>query len=446
MPLTDAMLTRLYDAYTAAGAVTTDSRRIMPGAIFFALRGENFDGNDYAAQALTTGAALCVVDREEAVVDDRCVLVDDSLEVLQALARHHRQTLGIPILAITGSNGKTTTKELAARVLACKYRLSVTRGNLNNHIGVPLTLLAMTRQTEFGIVEMGASRQGEIALLCSIAEPDYGLITNVGKSHLEGFGGAEGVRKGKGEMLDYLAAHGRPAFYPEESDALREMAAERIGLKTMPYSTDGLQPLAPGEGGTLRLAIKQGDLGLCCKSETLDSHLVGDYNLFNVAAALALAACFGVAAPLALRAIESYVPDNARSQRRATARNILYIDSYNANPSSMQASILNFSRIGRAGYESVLILGDMLELGKYSDAEHDAILALAQELPFDRVYLVGGEFRSALLRVAPPPSGYEAFGTVDDLCAFLQAVPIGRAQVLIKGSRGIHLERIEPYL
>ena len=294
----------LYALFRRYPHVSTDTRRIEPESIFFALRGATFDGNRFVNEALTKGAAWAVADDPAAAgTDARVLVVDDTLRTLQELARTHRRTLGIPILAVAGSNGKTTTKELTSRVLGSRFALHATRGNLNNHIGVPLTLLAMTPDTEFGIVEMGASACGEIAGLASIAEPDYGILTNIGRAHLEGFGGPEGVRRGKGELFDYLAAHGGLAFVPDEDPTLVAMAAERPSLHVERYSR------------TL--------------ADNIPSHLEGEYNRYNIAAAAAIGRHFGISDADIRRAVAGYIPDNNRSQRTETRRNTLIVDCYN---------------------------------------------------------------------------------------------------------------------
>ena len=378
--------------------------------IFFALRGERFDGNRFAVGALDAGAAYAVIDdpavavQADAAHADRLFVVKDVLEALQALAREHRRRLGIPILAITGSNGKTTTKELVTRVLAERYVVRATEGNLNNHIGVPLTLLSMTRDTEMGIVEMGASACGEIALLASIAEPDYGILTNIGRAHLEGFGGPEGVRRGKGELFDYLAAHGGEAFIPEEDPILMAMAAERPALRVTRYSRRG--------------------------AETFENHLEGEYNRFNVAAAIAVGRHFDIPDERIRRAIAGYIPDNNRSQRMQTDRNTLIVDCYNANPSSMHASVGNFLAEPLGGRSRrVLILGDMLELGAWSEEEHRQVILQAAQDPAAELLLVGGEFA-------------RAYASCAELAEALAAAPLHDALILVKASRGIGLERI----
>ena len=353
-------MSELYDIFRRHPRISTDTRRIEPGSVFFALHGATFDGNRFAADALSKGAAYAVVDDPAAVSGDRTVLVGDTLEALQELAREYRRELAIPILAISGSNGKTTTKELVSRVLAERFEVYATHGNLNNHIGVPLTLLAMTRDTEFGVVEMGASACGEIALLASIAEPNYGILTNIGRAHLEGFGGPEGIRRGKGELLDYLAV-GR--YFDIDGERIR--------------------------------------------------HAVG-----------------------------SYMPDNNRSQRTETERNTLIVDCYNANPSSMRASVLNFLAEPAGGRSRrVLILGDMLELGAWSEQEHRDIVALAARNPDAELMLVGGEFARACADMEPQPANTALFPSREELIAELRRRPVENAFVLVKGSRGIGLEK-----
>ena len=409
-------MSELYDIFREHPHISTDTRNIGADSIFFALRGATFDGNRFAAEALDKGAAYAVVDDPAAVTDDRMVLVGDTLGALQELAREHRRRLAIPILAISGSNGKTTTKELVSRVLAERFEVYATRGNLNNHIGVPLTLLAMTRDTRFGVVEMGASACGEIALLASIAEPNYGILTNIGRAHLEGFGGPEGVRRGKGELFDYLAANGGRAFVPREDEMLTNMAAERDGLAAEYYS--------------ITLA------------EDLENHLEGHYNRFNIAAAVAVGRYFDVADERIRHAVGSYVPDNNRSQRTETGRNTLIVDCYNANPSSMRASVANFlAEPPGTRTRRLLILGDMLELGAWSAEEHAAVIRLAAQAPQTEVMLVGTEFARAHAGMEPQPARITLFADREHLIAALRAHPVDNALVLIKGSRGIGLEK-----
>ncbi|GHV00521.1 UDP-N-acetylmuramoyl-tripeptide--D-alanyl-D-alanine ligase [Bacteroidia bacterium] len=461
------IIERLYDIFLqCGGVVSTDTRTIAPGSLFFALRGERFDANAFAASALEAGAAFAVVDNpalagvEADVTDDtlayavpapdvaavptsqndpdtglrgRFVVVPDVLEALQQLARHHRQTLGVPLLAITGSNGKTTTKELVARVLACKFAVSVTRGNLNNHIGVPLTLLAMTAETQLGIVEMGASARGEIALLCRIAMPNYGLITNIGRAHLEGFLSPEGVRAGKGELFDCLQSTLGTAFYCECNETVAGMVRERRELPSVLYPCYELaQP-------------QQGLIAVKYHGETLPTRLVGDYNRYNVSAAIAIGEYFGVPRGEIAAAIASYNPDNHRSQRIDTGRNTLIADCYNANPSSMMAALENFAA-EPSPLPRMVILGDMLELGEYSATEHRRIVDMTLEAGFGRVFLVGEHFCRVLGAGSVGSVGgasvgpVRCFATLDALREELRAHPLTGHLILLKSSRGIGLE------
>ena len=413
----ETSISDLYDLYRAHPHVSTDTRHIEPGSIFFALRGANFDGNRFAREALDKGAAAAVCDDPAAVVDPRIRLVGNTLTALQQLARLHRRMLGIPILAISGSSGKTTTKELISRVLAARFRIYATHGNLNNHIGVPLTLLAMTPETQFGIVEMGASACGEIALLASIAEPDYGLLTNIGRAHLGGFGGPEGVRRGKGELFDFLASHGGRAFVRKEDQTLCEMAAERPSLAVEYYATS----LADG----------------------VESHLEGGYNRFNIAAAVAVGRWFGVPEEAIRRAVADYMPDNHRSQRIETRRNTIIADCYNANPGSMRAAVENVLNepLGERR-RRVLILGDMLELGAWSTPEHEAVIRQATQDRSAEVMLVGGEFARAWETMDAKPEGVTLCASQEELRQRLEEQPVDNALVLVKGSHGIGLEKV----
>lgn len=409
-------MSKLYDLFQQHPRISTDTRRIEPGSIFFALHGATFDGNRFAADALAKGAVCAVVDDPSAVTNERMVLVDDTLRALQELAREHRRRLGIPLLAIAGSNGKTTTKELVARVLARRFRLHATHGNLNNHIGVPLTLLSIPAGTEFAVVEMGASACGEIDCLASIARPDYGILTNIGRSHLEGFGGPEGIRRGKGELFDRLAATGGTAFVRREDATLTEMAAERPSLATQYYS----EHLA----------------------DDVPSCLEGDYNRYNIAAAVAIGRHFGVPDEEIRQAIASYRPANNRSQRLETSRNTLIIDCYNANPTSMRAALESFGRESLADRSRrIAILGDMRELGAWTREEHRAMLGLAAQLPRIELYLVGEAFAQASREVPELPVA-GLYPTCDHLLDELRRNPPADALILVKGSHSIGLERV----
>ena len=410
---------RLYQHFISSTSVTTDSRKIESASLFFALHGASFDGNDYAIQALEQGASVAVIDRKDILesnpqYSERLFLVEDTLQALQSLAQEHRRRLAIPIIAIAGSNGKTTTKELVSRVLAEKFEVSTTKGNLNNHIGVPLTLLAMNDQTEFGVVEMGASACQEIALLCSIAEPNYGILTNIGLSHLEGFGGVEGIRRGKGELFDHLNENGGRAFVPQEDSTLCSMAQEREDLAIEYYS----RTIAEG----------------------FKSNLTGDYNRYNIAAAVEIGRYFGVADERIAEAILSFEPDNNRSQAVKTERNQLIVDCYNANPSSMEVALDNIATMEAA--HKVLILGDMLELGEWSEEAHINILRKADGVA-EHIILVGNEFAKAFVAVGEElQSNYSLYPTTAEALEALENNPINDSLILLKGSRGIKLENL----
>lgn len=407
---------RLYELFCGSKGVITDSRKVVGGELFFALQGENFDGNIYAARALEAGAAAAVVDNPQVAEDERYIVVPNVLDALQSLARHHRRQLSATVLAITGTNGKTTTKELVATVLSSRFRTYYTQGNLNNHIGVPLTLLSVPCDAEFLVVEMGASAVGEIALLASIAEPDYGLITNIGRAHLEGFGGEQGVCRGKGELYDALSQRGGVAIYRKDDAKLARMVAERADLRAVGY------------GSTL--------------AEGVESNLVGDYNRFNVAAALAVGELFGVSRQQAEAAIGGYVPSNNRSQSLRTKRNLLTVDCYNANPSSMAVAVMNHAGAKCEGCSSrVMILGDMLELGEWSRQEHTLLLERALSSGVDRVMTVGRNFMDVAAGYAEEGS-LECYVDVEELRERLQKSPLEGAFVLVKGSRGVGLERV----
>lgn len=437
----------IYSIYTKGSKrVTTDSRAVTNGDLFVALRGDNFDGNLFAETALKSGAMAVVVDSRFAqseagaacVGDSRYIIVEDTLEALQKLANHHRRALGIEIIALTGSNGKTTTKELIIRTLAVKYRVSATRGNLNNHIGVPLTLLSFTSDIQIGIVEMGANHLHEIESLCCIAQPNCGLITNVGRAHLEGFGGTQGVRQGKGEMFDHLASSGGVAIYPTHDNTISDMIEERslMGLKAEGYS------------------LSDYDLSICDSSEQtlcVQSHdtkyhtaLVGDYNINNIAAALAVGRHYGVDIEDALPAMTQYSPDNNRSQVVVREGNTLYMDAYNANPSSMEAALANFDSLEVS--PKALIIGDMRELGNYSAAEHRALLErIAAMDRIETVILVGEHLTKALDAVRDrftKITDLHNFTTVSHAADYLAQHPIRDSHILVKGSRGIALEKL----
>lgn len=418
----------IYSFLQKGGRAITDSREVGSGDVFFALRGDNFDGNRFAAEALRKGAAAVVVDNPEYAVDGT-VQVQNVLETLQQVAKHHRRELGIPILGITGSNGKTTTKELLSRVLQKKFRINYTQGNLNNHIGVPLTLLNFSKTTELGVVEMGANHLGEIALLCSIAEPNYGIITNAGKAHLDGFGSFEGVKKGKGELYDYLARNRGVAFYNHASEHLREMISLRE-VESISYSAELFEAeLYPTTWQEPFLRLSVPSVGL------VSTHLFGKYNLENILASFAVGREFGISDSLIKEAIEEYVPGNSRSQIVRTKNNTVLLDCYNANPTSMRSALMGVAEIENGN--KVAILGDMLELGTYSVQEHLAILNLVLDCGFEKVFLVGPIF-SEVAKQFP----FSTFSDSLDLIEHLKVSPVVDSFVLLKGSRGIRLEKI----
>ncbi len=433
----------LFERFRECDGVSIDSRTIGTpscGArrvMFFALRGETFDGNRCAASALEAGAACVVVDDPEVVPpgDSRYVLVEDALAALQRLAADYRRSLPVKILAVTGSNGKTTTKELVGRVLSRKYRIYATAGNLNNHIGVPLSLLRMPADTQLAVIEMGANHRDEISRLCRIAAPDYGIVTNIGKAHLGEFGGEAGIRKGKGELFDYLREHGGTAFYLTDSEALAAMVAERPGLKTVGYSINEISEVRYALGEKLRLRYAGYE-------EPIESALAGEYNKYNILAAVRLGLWFGVPYPEIVAAIASFVPDNNRSQFVVTERNRLVVDVYNANPSSMRQALEAFLADGAAG--KTVILGDMKELGAYSEEEHASVVRELLQYPDLTVWLIGTEFAACRRR---DTEGRILFFPDAEACvAHLRRFPLKNGKVLLKGSRSVRLERLLPLL
>ncbi|HSZ34469.1 MAG TPA: UDP-N-acetylmuramoyl-tripeptide--D-alanyl-D-alanine ligase, partial [Puia sp.] len=357
----------LYQLYLKYPSVSTDTRKVQKGDLFFALKGDNFNGNLFAGQAITNGASYAIIDEKPAVLNDRLILVDNSLATLQALAAHHRNQFSIPFIAITGSNGKTTTKELIHAVLSEKYRTYATEGNLNNHIGIPLTILKIKSDAEIAIIEMGANHRGEIAGYCTYTRPTHGLITNAGKAHLEGFGGAEGVKKGKGELFDYLRAHEGTAFVMWDYDYLQQMSRGIKNIVSYGCKEADIVGFAETAAPYLRVSITKGEL-----SGLLQTHLTGDYNLPNVLAAVTMGNYFKVDARDIKKGIENFEPSNSRSQIISSGTNTIILDAYNANPSSMKLAIENFNHFPNE--EKVLLLGAMAELGRESLEEHEMIL------------------------------------------------------------------------
>ena len=432
--------------------VSTDTRNLPAGCVFFALCGDNFDGNRFAAQALDKGASMAIVTNEEVynqLIKDygeaRAYLLPPSLRgsggvrALQSLALSWRRALGLPIIGITGTNGKTTTKELLAAVLSTKYNIYYTQGNLNNSIGVPLTLLSITRAHQMAIVEMGASHPGDITELVNVAEPDYGLITNVGHAHLQGFGSFEGVQRTKRELYDYLLTHHGYIFRNTDNPYLTQMYEDAkrdaaVAQTTMQCSAENekcaVTAPSPLEGGVGGGAVG----GLLYQTGVMPSgtHLVGNYNAENISAALCVGEYFGVSREQGLEAIRAYVPSNGRSQSMETAHNRLIVDAYNANPTSMQAAINAFTG-------DTYILGAMRELGDYSHLEHQNIVNMLAERKADMVFLVGDEYRTTT-------SPYPVFTTIEDLCDYLKAHPLCNRHILLKGSHSNHMEKVLPYL
>ena len=459
---------RLYAAFKECGKVTTDSRAISGGEMFFGLKGDNFDGNEYALKALEAGAAYAVVGEGSAAAaseDPRVIVVPDTLEALQALARHHRENTFVDgkrltVIGLTGTNGKTTTKELITRVLSVKYKVTSTQGNLNNDIGVPLSVLNINSETQLAVIEMGANHPDDIEKLVKVCEPDYGLITNVGKAHLLGFGSFEGVKKAKGKLYDYISEHGGSIFLNADDENLVAMAAERKGLNVIEYGIEHWGAMVlPSDAAHpfVRMAIPDtvASTGLSTVEATdptenllgIETHLAGSYNANNIAAAIAVGLHFGVSLEDAIQAVSEYIPKNNRSQLEKTERNILIEDAYNANPTSMAAALENLATV-QAPLKAAM-LGDMRELGEESVAEHIAILKKVLSMHLDLVCLVGEEFRKALEEVTEPveeTSNTKWFPTSDDLVAWLKENPVSDHTILIKGSRGIRMEKILPEL
>lgn len=420
---------QLYEKFKTHPVVCTDTRYIIPGSVFFALKGASFNGNTFAAQALEKGAAYAVVDETAAVHNERCLLVTDVLETLQQLARHHRRQFKIPVIAITGSNGKTTSKELISAALSAKYNTLFTKGNLNNHIGVPLTLLGLNAGHEMAVIEMGANHQGEIALLCSIAEPDYGIITNIGKAHIEGFGGVEGIVKGKTEMYNWIREHKGMLFVNYNDELLCEKAA---GINASTYGRSaGADVLCTKAEAEPMVHFTWTTAGL--DEYEICSQVVGLYNLPNFLAAVCIALHFGVTPGAINNALENYVPSNSRSQLMEKGSNTILLDAYNANPSSMQAALDNFAQMKATN--KLLILGDMLELGDNAENEHRRVIAQLEQNGFTDYMLVGPLFSKA-------GKAEHCFADAKAAAEKLKTRALQNTLILVKGSRGIKLEQV----
>lgn len=437
----------LYAIYEKYPKIITDSRKATAGSIFFALKGENFDGNNFAKDALNI-CQYAVVDNPDVAINERYILVDNVLHTLQNLAVHHRKQFDIPIIAVTGTNGKTTTKELIAEVLRMKYKVYATEGNLNNHIGVPLTLLKITGTYDMAIIEMGANKAGDIKELCEIAQPTHGIITNVGKAHLEGFGTFEKVMETKGELYDYLYIHEGTAFVNYDNEYLEDMNPPK---KTIHYGVSrfthcqgliiksipavNFRWIATGE-----MVYDDAELDWRAEERQIQLKLIGSYNFENALAAVCIGNYFDISDQAIKTALENYEPNNYRSQYIKTDQNVLVVDSYNANPTSMKISIDDF--IQMEGNNKVLILGDMLELGRVSSREHDVLIHYVTELDnVEALYFVGSQFYEL-----KQEDNAHWFRDVDELVSYVKAHPVKGKTIFLKGSRGITLEKILPLL
>lgn len=447
------MIEQIYQTYLQSRTVTTDSRAITPGCIFFAFKGEKFDGNAFAPQALKEGAALCVISDPQYKTDERCIVVPDVLKTLQELAKYHRSRLTIPVIGITGTNGKTTTKELVNAVLSRKYRTHATQGNYNNHLGVPLTLLSIPANAEIAIVEMGANHPGEIAALCEIASPDYGLITNVGRAHLEGFGSFEGVINTKTELYRHLASVGGTIFVNADNEILlKQLEALNEPRPTIiTYGHDGSRQMLNsqfsilnstrghlvGSDPYMKFYIEEGD-----NVYSIQSQLLGNYNFDNAMAAAAVGRFFRVDLWDVKEAVEQYEPANKRSQYKETGRNVLFLDCYNANPSSMKVALDNFEALPREN--KVAMLGGMRELGAESEHEHEIIAKRLLAAKLSQIVLVGPEFAFAQQLGSSPTLLW--FATSDEARAYFTEHPLSGATVLLKGSNGTQMWKLEEVL
>ena len=418
-------LSQLHQLFLESTGICTDTRKLKKGNLYLALKGDNFNGNNFAAKALELGADYSIVDEQPEEQNDHIIKVEDGLDTLQKLAAYHRKYLNLPILSITGSNGKTTTKELIREVLSKKYKTVSTKGNLNNHIGVPLTLLSMNKETEFGIVEMGANHQGEIASLCKIAQPDYGYITNFGKAHLEGFGGVEGVIKGKSELYNYLIKNNKTIFinYDDEIQVEKSKGTDIISF-------------SEGKNATHQITFLKADPFVKINTEDteINSQLIGTYNAKNIAAAICIGKYFKIPVKAIKEAIESYQPTNNRSQIINQNSNQIILDAYNANPTSMKAALENLEAI--PAKNKIAILGDMFEVGNTSAEEHQIIIDLLEKLEFSNMMVCGKNFYQTSTQEVLK------FENFEDLKNYIQRNNFEDATILIKGSRGMALERI----
>src|SRR5690554_629727 len=427
-------IAQIHQGFLNSESLSTDTRTILPGAMYFALSGENFNGNQYAQQALDKGASYVVIDDPQVYdkEDKRMLLVEDALKALQGLASYHRSYLGLPIIALTGSNGKTTTKNLIRQVLSQQFNIQATKGNLNNHIGVPLTLLSMTEEHDLGLVEMGANHPGEIDLLCSIAQPNYGYITNFGKAHLEGFGSLEGVINAKTELYRYLESKGGSVFVCKNDDKQMELSKTQDRILFESGDSDAFD---------FQLLTAQPRLRFRYKKSEVTTNLVGAYNFLNCIAAMAIGAYFGVSEKKFIQAVSCYTPENNRSQIIKTDKNTLLLDAYNANPTSIRAAIDSFVAEEDA-VNKTMILGDMLELGDFAYQEHQAIVDMLAAYTSIKVYLVGENFKKTQTK----SSHISFYNNRNALELMLKEEAIEANYILLKGSRGIALEKLIEYL
>ncbi|MFN7044994.1 MAG: UDP-N-acetylmuramoyl-tripeptide--D-alanyl-D-alanine ligase [Flavobacterium sp.] len=421
-------IANLHSLFLECSSVSTDTRKIEKDSLFVALKGENFDANTFAKEALEKGAKYVVIDNPTYLIDNRTIQVEDSLVALQELAKFHRTYLGLPIIALTGSNGKTTTKELIHAVLSKKHKTLATIGNLNNHIGVPLTLLRFTKETEIGIIEMGANHQKEIEFLCQIAQPDYGYITNFGKAHLEGFGGIEGVIKGKSEMYDYLRNNNKIVFVNLDDAIQKEKS---ITIKNYSFSLNDSTADVKISSVEANPMVK-----ISYNNQDIQSHLIGIYNANNINAAICIGHYFKVSDELIKEGIEHYIPENNRSQLIQKNSHEIILDAYNANPSSMSAAITNFLHLEKSN--KIAILGDMFELGEESLSEHKKIIQLLENESGTITYFIGKDFYANQIQ-NPHIKFFENF---ENFAEFLKSNIPNNSLLLIKGSRGMALERI----
>jgi UDP-N-acetylmuramoyl-tripeptide--D-alanyl-D-alanine ligase len=419
---------QLYQLFLQYPSIQTDTRKLKQGDIFFALKGPNFNANQFASHALASGAAYVVIDEQPAEMNDRFILVEDVITTLQELAKYHRQQFNIPFIGITGSNGKTTTKELVSTVLATHYKTYTTEGNLNNHIGIPLTLLRVQKDAEMAVIEMGANHQKEIESYCTYVLPTHGIITNCGKAHLEGFGGMEGVRKGKGELFDYLKNNNGTAIIFSDYDYLQEMSKGISNIFSYGTREADVTGEAIASEPFLQVKLTSGiDL------EQVNTNLVGEYNLPNVLCAVAIGKFFNVPGEKIKSAIENYTPSNSRSQMIENGSNHIILDAYNANPSSMKAAIENFAKINAS--KKVLMLGAMMELGEESISEHESIVQLLQQYSWSNVVLVGGDYA----KLSHPFTFFTDAGKAKE---WFQQQQFSNSYILIKGSRSMKMEKV----